>query len=89
MTSECTVCHRIIDTRLGVCWDCAEAESIIDEGLDMWGRGLFNDSMPATTPMDKVRLLLDCRAPTWPRDGTQKFVRPHRHVLEPGMARLE
>jgi len=44
--------------RLGVCWRCVEAESIIDKGLDMRDKGLSNDSTPAVSAIDKVRLLV-------------------------------
>ena len=44
--------------RLGVCWQCIEAESIIGEGLDMYNKGLNHDNTPVTTAMDKVRLLV-------------------------------
>ena len=44
--------------RLGVCWRCIEAESIIEGGLDMYDKGLNGDNTPAETSMDKVRLLI-------------------------------
>ena len=44
--------------RLGVCWRCIEAETIIDEGLDMRDKGLNGNNTPAVTAMDKVRLLV-------------------------------
>jgi hypothetical protein len=33
---KCKCCDREEDLRLGVCFDCANAESIIVEGVDMW-----------------------------------------------------
>ena len=59
---KCKICKRPIDlnsSRFGVCCYCAEAESIIEEGLDMSDKGLSNDSPPAVSAMDKVRLLID------------------------------
>ena len=59
--SVCKICKRPISlgsNRYDVCWYCAEAESIIDEGLDMFDKGLSNDNTPATSAMDKVRLLI-------------------------------
>ncbi|MCK5128109.1 MAG: hypothetical protein KAR42_17770, partial [candidate division Zixibacteria bacterium] len=44
--------------RMGVCWRCVESESIIETGLDMNDKGLANDSVPAKSAMDKLRLLL-------------------------------
>ena len=31
----CKICNKQNDLRFGVCFQCAEAESIIGEGLDM------------------------------------------------------
>ena len=36
--SKCQCCKREEDLRLGFCWDCANAESIIEEGLDMYDK---------------------------------------------------
>ena len=33
---KCKCCNREKELRLGVCFDCANAESIIVEGVDMW-----------------------------------------------------
>jgi hypothetical protein len=33
---KCKCCNREKDLRLGVCFDCANAESIVVEGVDMW-----------------------------------------------------
>ena len=35
MTGQCICCGRTQELRLGVCWDCAEAESVIEDGTDM------------------------------------------------------
>jgi hypothetical protein len=33
---KCKCCNREQDLRFGFCFDCANAESIITEGVDMW-----------------------------------------------------
>lgn len=38
MTGQCKCCHRTIDLRLGFCYDCVEAESIIVDGVDMYDK---------------------------------------------------
>lgn len=41
MATICKCCERDVsgnDTRFGICWDCAEAESIIADGTDMYDR---------------------------------------------------
>ena len=32
----CKCCNKKRDLRIGFCFDCANAESIIAEGMDMW-----------------------------------------------------
>ena len=59
MSKECTVCKQNKDLRLGVCWECAEAESIIAEGLDMWEHGPEDGPEPAKTAMDKLKYLIE------------------------------
>ena len=56
---ECGICKRTTETRLGVCFDCAEAESIIKEGLDMYDKGINGTDKPAKKPLDKLQLLID------------------------------
>jgi hypothetical protein len=36
MTQECKCCGRTQDTRMGYCFDCVDAESVIVEGVNMW-----------------------------------------------------
>ena len=36
MTQECKFCKQVADTRMGFCFDCVEAESVIQTGLDMF-----------------------------------------------------
>jgi len=36
MTGKCKCCQREKDLRMGFCFDCVEAESIIVEGVDMY-----------------------------------------------------
>ena len=38
MTQEYKCCGRVLDTRMGFCFDCVEAESIIVEGKDMYDK---------------------------------------------------
>ena len=48
----CTVCGGNKETRMGVCWECAEAESIIADGTDMYDKG------NAKTAMEKLKMLI-------------------------------
>ena len=68
MDNQCKFCGRETETREDGCWECANAESIIAEGLDMYDKGLGSDrretfagnkGTPATTPGDKLRLLIE------------------------------
>ena len=38
MRQQCKCCGRMLDTRMGFCFDCVEAESIIVEGVDMYDK---------------------------------------------------
>lgn len=58
MTGECRICKKTSDLREGGCWDCATAESIIDEGVDMFDKGLNGSKEPCKTPANKIRLLI-------------------------------
>lgn len=49
----CKVCGRPDETRMGVCWKCAEAESIIAEGKDMYDKG------NAKTAIEKLKMLIE------------------------------
>jgi len=59
---KCLVCNKNVggnDVRMGVCWDCAEAEEIIANGVDMYDKGPDGDvKKPASTSMDKLRFLI-------------------------------
>ena len=55
---ECKCCKKEKDLRLGFCFDCAEAESIIVDGVDM-----YNNEIPKveglSTHMSKVQYILN------------------------------
>lgn len=57
MTGQCNCCGRTQDLRLGSCWDCANSESIIEEGTDM-----YDESPPKiegmSTSMSKLQFIL-------------------------------
>ena len=56
----CQICgNPTAETRMGACWECVEAETIIEEGLDMYDKGidgLVNN--PAKSSMDKLKFLI-------------------------------
>ena len=59
MTTKCNVCGEEKDTRLGACFDCAEAEEIIHSGFDMYDKGPDGDEeIPALTAMEKLKFLI-------------------------------
>lgn len=58
MTGICNCCKRQKDLRIGICFDCADCESIIEEGLSMY------EKEPAkiegySTSMAKLRYILE------------------------------
>lgn len=56
---NCGVCGNGGELRLGVCWDCATAESIISEGVDMFENGAESSEEPAKTAMQKLKFLIE------------------------------
>lgn len=57
---ECKFCGKVADTRLGGCFQCAEAESIIADGTDMYDRGINGEeNNPAKSAGQKLKLLID------------------------------
>jgi len=58
---KCEICKRDVSTnsiRIGVCWDCMEADSIITDGLDMCNLGPKNNNIPAKTSREKLSFLI-------------------------------
>lgn len=59
---RCKICRRDIGSnglRFGACWECAEAESIIDEGLDMSDFGPKKvKGNAAKTALEKLEFLI-------------------------------
>ncbi len=37
---KCKCCERDLDLRFGFCFDCAECESVIEEGLNMYDEAI-------------------------------------------------
>ncbi len=60
MTGECKSCGKRADLREGHCWECAEAESIIADGTDMYDTGMVfgEEERPAKSPMEKLLFLI-------------------------------
>lgn len=51
--SKCECCGQEDDLRMGYCFDCAEAESIIVNGSDMYDKG------NAKTTFEKIKMLIE------------------------------
>ena len=56
--AACKFCGKGRELRFGGCFECADAESIIAEGRDMWDKGMENDE-PATSPGQKLKMLIE------------------------------
>ena len=58
--TKCRFCGKEGETREGGCWKCAEAESIIEEGLDMYDKGIGGEkNVPAVYAGQKLKMLID------------------------------
>lgn len=56
---KCKICNHNKELRMGVCFDCAEAEAIISEGLDMYDKGRNETDKPEKTAIGKLQFLID------------------------------
>lgn len=56
---SCSVCTLNKQLRYGVCYDCCEAESIIDDGLDMEDKPFIDkNTIPMSTMLLKLKYLI-------------------------------
>jgi len=56
----CIICNNpTAELREGVCWHCAEAESIINDGTDMYDKGPGISSTPAKTSLQRLKFLVE------------------------------
>jgi len=55
--AQCKCCNRDLDLRFGFCFDCADAESIIEEGVDMYDKPIVKQEGMSTS-MSKVQHIL-------------------------------
>jgi len=54
---ECKCCKREQELRFGFCFDCVNAESLIEEGVDMYDKSVvIQEGM--STSMSKVQAIL-------------------------------
>lgn len=56
---ECKICSHNKELRMEVCFDCAEAEAIISEGLDMYDKGRNETNDPEKTVIGKLQFLIE------------------------------
>ncbi len=54
---KCKCCNREKDLRLGFCFDCANAESILVEGVDMWEKEVPKEK-GLSTGLSKLKHIL-------------------------------
>jgi len=54
---KCKCCGHEKELRMGVCFDCANAESIIVEGVDMWDKEVPKQE-GLSTGLSKVQYIL-------------------------------
>lgn len=55
---NCKCCNKKKELRLGVCFDCANAESIIGTGSDMYDVGVDGTDKPAKSALLKLQMLI-------------------------------
>ena len=57
MANKCKCCERELELRFGYCFNCVDAESVIVEGVDMWGEEIQNEEEMSLS-MSKVKWIL-------------------------------
>ena len=55
---KCEICGKERELRLGACWNCVEAETIINDGTDMYDKGIDGGDVTAKTAMEKLKFLI-------------------------------
>jgi hypothetical protein len=55
---KCKCCERDFDTRFGFCFDCAESESVIHKGKDMYDDDIEKREGMSMS-MSKLRYILE------------------------------
>jgi len=55
--AQCKCCERELDLRFGFCFDCADAESVIVEGVDMYDNEITREEGMSMS-MSKVKWVL-------------------------------
>ncbi len=56
---ECKICKQEKELRVGVCFNCSDAESVIGDGLDLYERGRNGTDTPAKTAKEKLQFLIE------------------------------
>jgi hypothetical protein len=57
MANKCKCCEREQELRFGFCFDCADAESVIVDGVDMWDKEVPKQEGMSLS-MSKVKYIL-------------------------------
>jgi hypothetical protein len=55
--AQCKCCEREMELRMGFCFDCADAESVIVTGVNMWDEDVKQEGM--STALSKLKYILN------------------------------
>lgn len=56
--SNCSWCGRDQDLRFGVCFDCAEAQTIMVSGKDMYEKNVGGIELPVSEVSERIKMLI-------------------------------
>jgi len=56
---KCNMCGEKKDLRLGWCWNCAEAQSILNTGKDMYENGEGGVEFPVKEVNTRLKMLIN------------------------------
>lgn len=57
--SNCKMCNKEEDLRFGWCFDCAEAQTILGTGKDMYEKGDGGTELPTKEVNARLKMLVD------------------------------
>ncbi len=55
---KCIICDSVHELRLGVCFNCAEAQTILIDGVDMQDKGLDGTSKATKLITERLKFLI-------------------------------
>jgi predicted ATP-dependent serine protease len=56
---KCNCCEREVETRFGICWECANFESLVEDKIDMENNKIIKSLPNHTESINIVKAIID------------------------------